>query len=419
MYSADAAASAAARKPEPCAVPAAELEEHYWTPSDDGYYSRTARRKASGNYCSTLPASIARISLTIPADLAADLDEATQQLVAFDARAAERFTAGGRTLGPLSAVLLRTESTSSSRIENLTVGARRLARESLDGSQGGNAALVVGNVRAMEAALEFAENLSEENILAMHAALLGDSEQWKGRAGRYRDQLVWVGVSSAGPRGASHVAPQPEQVPGCMADLIEFINRDDLPILAQCAIAHAQFETIHPFIDGNGRVGRALIHAMLRGKGLTPTMTPPVSAGILHDTARYFDALTAFREGDARPILECFSSAARYAARTGMELIDTLSGILDDDAARLHALPLRRNALGWALLPHVVEQPVVNAPYAARVLGATPASATRAIAQLERAGVLVKISGGRRGRVWEERRVLEALDDYAEMIRRG
>ena len=185
--------------PEPCRVPPVELEEHYWTPSDDGYYSRTARRKASGTYYSTRPARIAAIGLTIPSDLAADLDEATQQLVAFDSRAAERFSAGGRTLGPLSAVLLRTESTSSSRIENLTVGARRLARESLDGSQGGNAALVVGNVRAMETALEFAQNLSEANILAMHSALLGGSDEWKDRAGRYRDQLVWVGVSSAGP----------------------------------------------------------------------------------------------------------------------------------------------------------------------------------------------------------------------------
>lgn len=404
--------------PEPCRVPPVELEEHYWTPSDDGYYSRTARRKASGTYYSTRPARIAAIGLTIPSDLAADLDEATQQLVAFDSRAAERFSAGGRTLGPLSAVLLRTESTSSSRIENLTVGARRLARESLDGSQGGNAALVVGNVRAMETALEFARNLNEANILAMHSALLGGSDEWKDRADRYRDQLVWVGVSSAGPRGASHVAPQPDQVPDCMADLVAFIDRDDLPILAQCAIAHAQFETIHPFIDGNGRVGRALIHAMLRGKGLTPTMTPPVSAGILHDTERYFDALTAYREGDARPILECFSSAARYAAHTGTELIDTLSAILDDDADRLHGLPLRRNALGWRLLPLVVEQPVVNVPYVARVLGVSAASATRAVGQLQRAGVLVEVSGGKRGRVWEERRVLDALDEYAEMIRR-
>ena len=203
-----------------------------------------------------------------------------------------------------------------------------------------------------------------------------------------------------------------------MADLVAFIGRDDLPILAQCAIAHAQFETIHPFIDGNGRVGRALIHAMLRGKGLTPAMTPPVSAGILHDTERYFDALTAYREGDARPILECFSSAARYAAHTGTELIDTLSAILDDDADRLHGLPLRRNALGWKLLPLVVEQPVVNVPYVARILDVSSASAARAVGQLERSGVLVEVSGGKRGRVWEERRVLGALDEYAEMIRR-
>ena len=95
-----------------------------------------------------------------------------------------------------------------------------------------------------------------------------------------------------------------------------------------------------------------------------------------------------------------------------------MSAILDDDADRLHGLPLRRNALGWRLLPLVVEQPVVNVPYVARVLGVSAASATRAVDQLQRAGVLVEVSGGKRGRIWEERRVLDALDEYAEMIRR-
>lgn len=402
----------------PCPVPAAGKEEHYWTPSDDGWYSRSARRRATGTYFSAVPAVLADFNPTIPSDVAADLDEATQALVAFDAHAAARLGVGSRALGPMSAILLRTESTSSSRIENLTVGARRLAQEALDGSEGGNAALVVGNVRAMEAALRFATDLSEESILAMHAALLGREPGWEDKAGHYRDTLVWVGTTSAGPRGASHVAPQPEQVPACMADLVSFINRDDLPVLAQCAIAHAQFETIHPFSDGNGRVGRALVHAMLRGKGVTPSVTPPVSAGILHATDEYFNALTAFRAGDARPILECFSSASRYSARTGMELIDNLGAILDNAAARLHALPLRSDALGWRLLPHLVEQPIVNTRYVAAALRVPAASAARAISQLESAGILVERTGARRDRAWEAPAVISALDGYAASIRR-
>ena len=76
-----------------------------------------------------------------------------------------------------------------------------------------------------------------------------------------------------------------------MADLMLFLQRDDIPVLLQCALAHAQFETIHPFADGNGRTGRALIHAILRNKGLASHIVPPVSAGPLHETDQYFAAL--------------------------------------------------------------------------------------------------------------------------------
>lgn len=110
-------------------------------------------------------------------------------------------------------------------------------------------------------------------------------------AGAFRSQLVWVGTDSYTPRGASFVGPQPELIDACMADLMLFLQRDDIPVLLQCALAHAQFETIHPFADGNGRTGRALIHAILRNKGLASHIVPPVSAGLLHETDQYFAAL--------------------------------------------------------------------------------------------------------------------------------
>lgn len=137
----------------------------------------------------------------------------------------------------------------------------------------------------------------------MHEALLSAQQGWGEYAGTYRTNLVWVGTDGYSPRGAAHVGPQPELIAGAMADLLEFIERDDLPVVAQCAIAHAQFETIHLFADGNGRCGRALVHAILRNKGLSRNTAPPVSAGLLRDTEDYFAALTLFREGDASPIV--------------------------------------------------------------------------------------------------------------------
>lgn len=136
--------------------------------------------------------------------------------------------------------------------------------------------------------------MTENNILAMHEALLSSQRGWEEYAGAYRTNLVWVGTDSYSPRGAAHVGPQSELIADAKTDLLEFIKHDDLPVVAQCAITHAQFETIHPFADGNGRCGRALVHVILRNKRLSCNTTPPVSAGLLHDTESYFEALTLF-----------------------------------------------------------------------------------------------------------------------------
>ena len=98
----------------------------------------------------------------------------------------------------------------------------------------------------------------------MHEALLSSQRGWEEYAGAYRTSLVWVGTDSYSPRGAAHVGPQSELIADAKTDLLEFIKHDDLPVVAQCAITYAQFETIYPFADGNGRCGRALVHVILR-----------------------------------------------------------------------------------------------------------------------------------------------------------
>jgi len=127
-------------------------------------------------------------------------------------------------------------------------------------------------------------------------------------------------------------------------DLMRFASRDDLPALIQGAIAHAQFESIHPFPDGNGRTGRALLHAMLRGKALTRNVTLPVSAGLLTDTRAYFDALTAYRGGDPSPIVERFAAASFAAVANGRRLVGDVRAIRQDWDRRLTA---RRDSAAW------------------------------------------------------------------------
>ena len=397
-------------------LPAVGHEDHQWTVDAEGPYSRAERARGSGPYRSTVPSPIASYRPKIPMDLASDLEDATHALVTFDAHAASTLGPESPALGPMSAVLLRTESSTSSQIENLTAGARQLALAELDESKSLNAKMIIANVRALEAALSLADQLDESSILTMHRELLIRQPGWEEHAGVYRNQLVWVGGERSSPRGARHIAPQSTLIRGAMHDLLKFIAHHDLPVLAQTAIAHAQFETIHPFADGNGRTGRALVQAMLRGKGLITHATAPLSAGLLRNTKIYFAALTAFRAGDAAPIIREFSSASRYAAATGTRLVDDLAA--EQESARQRLGTLRKHAGAWAVLPHLIAQPVMNTTYLQEKLGMNAMSAGRALAQLTDAGVLREATGLRRNRVWQQTEILTVLDRYSAGIRR-
>jgi len=405
-------------RPVPLPIDPVGFEEHVWVAEHDGMASRAQRSAASGPYRSSVPTSIAHYAPTIPSDLAADADEAVAALARFDSYAAAKLGADSPSLGPMSSILLRTESASSSQIENLTVGARQLALAEIGQAGSANAGVVVANVRTMEAALALAERLDGDAVLAMHRELLSGQHGWQDHAGRYRDSLVWVGTSGISPRGASHVAPQASLVPAAMDDLVRFLARDDLPVLVQAAVAHAQFETVHPFSDGNGRTGRAMVHAVLRAKGVMTRTTAPVSAGLLTDTEAYFASLDAYRKGDARPVVEQFARASRYAASTGVRLVDDLCTEVDLARERLTAARLRPQAAGWKVVPLLVSNPVVNARLLADRLGMSDMTAQRALAQLTRAGVLTERTGMQRNRVWQHAGILAVLDQYAQQIHR-
>lgn len=397
-------------------IPALKHEEHMWHIADDVYVSRSQRMKGNGAYESAVPIALGELDINLPSELGSAIDEASQALARFDSYALWRLGERVQSLGPMSAVLLRTEATSSSQIEHLTVGAKNLALELLDKGGSHNAQIVIGNVRAMESALEFSGDMTRENLLRMHKALLSAQPGWDEYAGRFREQLVWVGTSSHSPRGASFVAPQPELVQPAIDDLLAFLRRDDIPVLVQSALAHAQFETIHPFADGNGRTGRALIHAVLRNKGLTAHVVPPVSAGLLRATDTYFDALTAFRKGNAAPLISVFAEASLFAAQSGINLIDRLDGQIE--AARTALRGTRRDAAVWRVLPHLIAQPVINSQYLRSTVGLSKPQAERALHALADAGVLVPRNTAKRNVVWEHRGILDVLDDYAASLRR-
>lgn len=399
-------------------VPAIIFERHQWIPSNPHIFPQAQVVRQTGEYESALLPKLVDWKPVIAASLFAELNEATQALQEFDLYSLLRLGGENPALGPMSSILLRTESASSSQIEQLTTSARQLALWEIDESTKSNAQTVVGNVRAMEAALRLAEHLDSQTILAMQRELLSHQIGMEDEAGKFREELVWIGgKDSAGPRGAQYIAPQHRLVAAAVDDLLEFIHRHDLPPLLQTSIAHAQFETIHPFVDGNGRTGRALVHAMLRHQKITKHSTAPISAGILRNTTGYFEALTSFREGDAGPIVRTFIEASIYAAATGTVLVEDLSNELIQ--ARVNLTGVRSNAAAWRILPLLVAQPVVNTRYLKGALGLTDAAVLRALETLGERNILKEKSGLRRNRVWQHTGILKILDEYAKQVQRN
>lgn len=402
-------------------MPAVEWEARSWRPRAEfeGYATRAEIRRQTGEYRSALVAEISDWAASLNGALAADIDDASRALVDFDTHAVTVLGKHDPSLGPMAAILLRTECVSSSQIEHLTTSARQLALAEIDEGDTSNAIEVIGNVRAMEAAVRLADRLDADAILDMHRELMRSQPSLTDQAGTFRAAQVWIGGrDSIGPIGADYIAPHHDQVRPAIDDLVRFMARDDLPPLAQIAIAHAQFETIHPFADGNGRTGRALAHALLRAKGMTRNHTVPISAGLLVDVDSYFDALGAYRDGDAAPIVRRFCTATRFAASTGRDLVDELASTLE--ASREQLAGVRPHAGAWRLLPKLISQPVVNVAYVKQALGADDnKTALRAVDVLAKRGVVVERTGRQRDRVWQHPGVLSALDAYAEKIRRA
>ncbi|MCW2749634.1 MAG: hypothetical protein JWR83_744 [Aeromicrobium sp.] len=363
-------------------------------------------------YRAAVPATIQRMQFEIDPDVAARAEDARAAITRFDADLSAMFDGE---FAPLSAVLLRTESASSSQIENITVGARALSLADVGLAKfGSNARLVQANVEAMNRALELAGPLTPSHILAVHETLMHGQD--RADPGRFRDQQVWIGGTDYSPHRADFVPPLESRIDKSINDLCEFSERTDLPLLAQAAIAHAQFETIHPFNDGNGRAGRALVHVMLRNGGATTRTTVPVSAGLLSDTDAYYEALTAYRSGDPNPIIGEFSRAAFAAVRNSQQLATDLRTLHDGWANRLLA---RSDAVAWRVLPFLLRQPSVTSKLVQDTFKVTQPAADNALRQIQEAGALSKpktVHGEdqKRNVVWQATEVLEALDRFGD-----
>lgn len=328
-----------------------------------------------------------------------------------------RLEAGrGEYLVPVREFLLRSESIASSRIEKVDAGWRAFGKAAAGGKATEAAQSQLAAVQALSVLVASADAgpISLPAILEAHRLLMAP-DRYADEPGQLRSVQNWIGGSDYSPLGASFVPPPPDRVPALMDDLLSFAARDDLPIVAQAAIVHAQFESIHPFIDGNGRIGRALLSAVLRRRGLTRVVTVPVASVMLADTETYFARLGDYRRGDVDALVEYVATAAVYAGSAAQE-----------SARRLAALPAlwrevarpRAGSADESLIEALLQTPIFNADKAQSLTGTTDASTYRALGRLVEAGVVEVLSAGSRNRIWAASAVLAEIDRLSEAIER-
>lgn len=331
----------------------------------------------------------------------------------------------------LARILLRAEAVASSRIEGLDVGARRLLHaevaRSLDGAPSDvTATEVLGNIDAMIFGIDSigqGGEITEDLLLEIHRRLLVGT-RLEEHGGHYREVQNWIGGSSYNPCSAAFVPPPPEYVPDLMADLCAFANGDGLPAVVQAAIAHAQFETIHPFVDGNGRTGRALIHLILRRRGLAVRVLPPVSLVLAAWSKDYVTALTGVRyrgpstshdaHGGMNRWIAQFSIACSRAVADADQFESTAQEI--QDAWRVRIGSLRKNSAADLLISVLVGAPVVTVTSASALIGRTYPAANNAVSQLVEAGILRQVNLGRRNRAYEAPEIIAAFTDLERQV---
>lgn len=229
-------------------------------------------------------------------------------------------------------------------------------------------------------------------------------------AGRLRTSQNWIGGNDYNPCGAAFVPPPVEEIERLLDDLCQFVNDGMLPPLVQAAMAHAQFETIHPFIDGNGRTGRALVQVVLRRRGLTPSFVPPISVVLARDKDRYLRGLTIFREDRLAEWIELFAVATAEAANLATRYASRVSERQDQwrEQLRTHSNP-RADAAAWSLISILPAHPVLTASVGVAATRRTRPAVANAVEELEGAGVLVRVSQSARNRAWEATGLLDLI----------
>lgn len=380
-----------------------ETQQWMRDPDELALLPKSARRRMLPTYEASIPHLIANRDVILSPQLTARVSDLLVSIARFDGEQMQRGY-------DLPALLLRSESSASSQIEHLTSSVRNVALAELADESPQNARLVAGNVAAMRKALASQDEITVDSIRDVHRILIN----WSGESfgGEPRREQVWVGGTPYSPHGAHYVPPTWQRVPEYLDDIVAFISRDDVDPIVQAAVAHAQFETVHPFIDGNGRTGRVLLHKILRLSGVLLHVTLPLSAGLLHNVDAYMKSLEAYQEGNPIAVVEQLVDALELSLMVGRLVARNLDGVF----AGWRGLMTERANSSIHRLPLVLaEQPVVTVTYVAEKMGITTRAAQNLVSRACEYEILRPLGNRRRGVFYQADELIDALEEASSL----
>jgi Fic family protein len=383
-------------------------EELSWT--SDFQHSGRRHGKAQ-RYKAYIPAQIASKEATLESATAALCERASNAV-----RDLNSDISGLLSLEGMGRQLLRSEALASSQIEGLSVSHRKLAEAELEGREGHyRAQEILGTIRALERATDIGAksgDLTVDAITEIHKTLAIVPPLDK-IAGQIRKEPSWIGGTA--PPNAEYVGPPHQYVRALLADLCQFMNRDDLSPIPQAAIAHAQFELIHPFGDGNGRVGRCLIHALFRRRGIASRYVPPVSLVLGANKDAYIAGLQAFRADRIDEWIFQFARAVEMAAAQARKFSADIARLQEKWHRSIE--PVRSDAAVLRLIAILPRYPIISAAVAEKEIGRSRPATISGLAKLEEIGALTRHRNQKKGDSWEAKGLFGLLTRFENATR--
>ncbi len=254
--------------------------------------------------------------------------------------------------------------------------------------------------------------LSNRLFWEIHEILLSSGRGSQMLPGQYRNSQNWIGGSRPG--NARFVPPPHTEVPNCMAELERFLNEDDksLPSLVRAGLAHVQFETIHPFPDGNGRVGRILITLLLCADGVLQEPLLYLSLYFKQNRETYYELLNRTRQdGDWEAWLLFFLEGVVVIANKAFEAANQLNRLFREDRERISAAAKQRANSALRIHETLMERPLVSLPYACEKTNLTFRTAAKAMEALISLGIAEEVTGRARNRLFVYRKYVDTLNE--------